>query len=78
MVVISDGQPNGDADNLIHTVQRIERQGVKVIGIGVGADFVRQIYPHAIVVQNFRQMAEELLRILEREFLNGSSLSGWR
>jgi hypothetical protein len=78
MVVISDGQPNGDADNLIHTVQRIERQGVKVIGIGVGADFVRQIYPHAIVVHDFRQMAEELLRILEREFLNGASLSGWR
>ncbi len=78
MVVISDGQPNGDADNLIRTVQRIERQGVKVIGIGVGADFVRQIYPHAIVVQDFRQMAEELLRILEREFLNGASLSGWR
>jgi cobaltochelatase CobT len=78
MVVISDGQPNGDADNLIHTVERIERQGVKVIGIGVGADFVCQIYPHAIVVKDFRQMAEELLHILEREFLNSANLSAWR
>jgi hypothetical protein len=75
MIVISDGQPNGDADNLIQTVGRIERMGVRVIGIGVGADFVQQIYPHAIVVADFRQTAEELLHILEREFLNGSQLA---
>jgi hypothetical protein len=75
IIVISDGQPNGDANTLIHTVERIERMGVKVIGIGIGADFVRQIYPHAIVVSDFRQMAEELLHILEREFLNGANLS---
>jgi len=75
MIVISDGQPNGDADNLIQAVERIERMGVRVIGIGVGADFVKQIYSHAIVVADFRQMAEELLHILEREFLSGSQLA---
>jgi cobaltochelatase CobT len=77
MIVISDGQPNGDDGNLSQAVERIQRLGVKVIGIGVGADFVRQIYPHAIVVADFRQMAEELLHILEREFLNGSNMSAW-
>ena len=45
IIVISDGQPNGDADYLIRSVERGERMGVKIIGIGIGADFVRQIYP---------------------------------
>ncbi len=73
ILVISDGQPNGDANHLIRTVERIERLGVKIIGIGIGADFVRQIYPNAIVVSDFRQMAEELLLILEREFKPGAN-----
>jgi cobalamin biosynthesis protein CobT len=73
LIVISDGQPNGDANLLINTVQGVERQGVKIIGIGIGADFVRQIYPNAIVVADFRQMAEELLQILARELHMGVS-----
>jgi Cobalamin biosynthesis protein CobT VWA domain len=71
IIVISDGQPNGDADYLVQSVERVENLGVKVIGIGVGADFVRQIYPHSIVVSDFRQMAQELLDILAREFQPG-------
>lgn len=77
IIVISDGQPNGDAEHLIRTVEQVERMGVKVIGIGIGADFVRQIYPNAIVVSDFRQMAEELLQILEREFRPGANGSAW-
>jgi len=73
LIVISDGQPNGDANLLINTVQGVERQGVKIIGIGIGADYVRQIYPHAIVVTDFRQMAEELMQILRREFRVGAN-----
>lgn len=68
IIVISDGQPNGDAEHLIQSVGRVERLGVKVIGIGIGADFVRQIYPHAIVASDFRHMAQELLDILAHEF----------
>jgi len=73
LIVISDGQPNGDANLLINTVKRVESQGVKIIGIGIGADYVRQIYPNAIVVTDFRQMAEELLQILAREFRVGNN-----
>lgn len=67
MIVISDGQPNGDADHLIRTVRSLEGLGVKIIGIGIGADFVQQIYRNAIVVTSFRQLAESLMSILACE-----------
>jgi hypothetical protein len=72
MVVLSDGQPNGNADHLIATVRRLERQGTTVIGIGIGADFVRQIYRDSIVVGDFRQLAQELMAILIRRIVDGS------
>jgi hypothetical protein len=67
IIVISDGQPNGDANHLIATVAAVEDLGCKIIGVGIGADFVRQIYRNAIVVADFRQLAEELLSVLARE-----------
>jgi hypothetical protein len=73
IIVISDGQPNGDADYLIRTVEMIERMRCKVVGVGIGADFVKDIYANAIVVSDFRQMALELLDVLVREFGRGSS-----
>ena len=68
IVVISDGQPNGDAEYLVRTVQSLETMDCKVIGVGIGADFVHQIYPHALVVRDIRQFALEMLEILTREF----------
>jgi hypothetical protein len=68
IVVLSDGQPNGDANYLIQTVKRIESLGVEIIGIGIGAEFVKEIYPCAIVVADFPQMTSVLLHILAREF----------
>jgi cobaltochelatase CobT len=71
IIVISDGQPNGDANHLMTTVRMLENLGCSVIGIGLGGDFVRQIYRDAIVVSDFRQMANELLQVLFREFRGG-------
>jgi hypothetical protein len=68
MIVISDGQPNGDANYLIDTVKKIESSGCRLIGIGIGADYVKEIYPAAVVVNDFMQMGEELIQILAREF----------
>jgi hypothetical protein len=68
MIVICDGQPNGDADYLIKTVKWIEGSGCKLIGIGIDTTTIKEIYTHAVVVTDFRQMAEELLEILAREF----------
>jgi hypothetical protein len=67
MVVLSDGQPNGDADHLIRAVASIEKQGCRVFGVGIGADFVRRIYSNALVVKDFHAMAEELAWLLARE-----------
>jgi len=76
LIVLSDGQPNGNADQLIATVRRLERQGTTVIGIGVGADFVRQIYRDSIVVGDFRQLAQELMLILMARIVRGAHLAG--
>ncbi len=71
LLVISDGQPNGDADYLAQALTAAERSGCKVVGLGIGADFVGRIYRNAIVVESFRQMGEELLRLLARELRGG-------
>jgi hypothetical protein len=68
IIVISDGQPNGDAEYLIRMVETIERMNCKVIGVGIGAEFVQQIYTNAVVVTSFHQMTLELLEILMGEF----------
>jgi Cobalamin biosynthesis protein CobT VWA domain len=76
MIVISDGQPNGDADHVIRTVRSLEGQGVKVIGVGLGADYVQRIYRHAVVVTGFRQLAESLSTILAFEIARALSPRG--
>ncbi|MCJ7512117.1 MAG: VWA domain-containing protein, partial [Anaerolineales bacterium] len=76
VIVLSDGQPNGNAGHLIEAVRWLERQGTTVIGIGVGADFVRQIYRDSIVVGDFRQLALELIRILVGHIASGGSRPG--
>ena len=76
MFVISDGQPNGDADYLAATVATLEAQGCKVIGVGIGADFVRQVYRRPLVVHDFRQLAEELLAVLAAELGRADRAAG--
>jgi hypothetical protein len=76
MIVISDGQPNGDADHLIQTVRSLEGLGVTIIGIGIGAEFVRHIYRQAIVVTSFRQLAESLIPVLAHELAHAWAPSG--
>ena len=68
IIILGDGQPNGDANYLIEAVKRIESTGCRLIGVGIGADFVREIYPNAIVVTGFRQMVDELFQVLASEF----------
>lgn len=68
LLVICDGQPNGDANYLIETVKRIEASGSTIVGFGIGAEFVKQIYRNAIVVQDLRQLADESFQVLANEF----------
>jgi hypothetical protein len=68
IIVLSDGQPNGDANYLIDVVKRIESTGCNLIGVGIGAEFVKEVYPSAIVVSDFRQLVDELFHVLAGEF----------
>jgi hypothetical protein len=68
ILVISDGQPNGDATNMIEAVGRVERLGVQVVGIGIGSDYVKQIYRHPIVVSDFQELALELVEAVAHPF----------
>ena len=72
IIITSDGQPNGDASHLIETVGRLEKLGIRVVGVGVVDPFVEQIYPNHIVVRHLPQLSEELVRILRRELLGAS------
>ncbi|MEE9275663.1 MAG: hypothetical protein V3V62_10185, partial [bacterium] len=78
IIITSDGQPNGDASHLIETVGRLEKLGVRIVGVGVVDPFVEQIYPNYIVVRHLPQLSEELVGILRRELLHGAAEArGW-
>ncbi len=68
MIVICDGQPNGDANHLSQTIRWIESLGCKLVGVGIEFNFVRELYSNAVVVTDFQQMAGEILEILANEF----------
>lgn len=68
LIVISDGQPNGDARHLKETVTEIQRLGTEVVGVGIGADYVARIYSNAIVVKGFRQLAEAIVDWVSKRF----------
>lgn len=78
IIITSDGQPNGDATHLVHTVRLVERLGVKVVGVGVVDPFVREIYPNHIVVEDLAQLSEELVLILRRELLGRAASAALR
>jgi nitric oxide reductase activation protein len=69
IIITSDGQPNGDASHLVATVDRLQKLGVRVVGVGVVDPFVEEIYPNHIVVKHLSQLSEELVGILQRELL---------
>ena len=52
---------------LMAEVRRIAQLGVHVVGIGVGPDFVHQIYPESLVATDFSEMVEDLFAILVRQ-----------
>jgi hypothetical protein len=64
VLVVSDGQPNGDAGHMIRAVAAASRQGWAVIGVGVGQDFAGRIYPTAVSGEDFRGIGEGLLHVL--------------
>ncbi len=69
IIIISDGQPNGSAHKLIEEVGELDRRGYRIIAVGIEDDYVREIYPNHVVVEDMAQLAAELIALLERELL---------
>ena len=67
MVVLSDGQPAGDADyhatcaHLKQVVKDLERSGINVVGIGVEDDSVRHFYSKYVVVKELDDLASTVI-----------------
>ena len=61
----------------MNTVNRLQKLGVRVIGVGVVDPFVEQIYPNHIVVQDLSQLSTELVNILRSELLGGLESRTW-
>ena len=75
MLVMSDGLPvghSGDAvqrQRLRNVVNRIERDGVECIGMGIMTDSVQQFYPKWVVVNNIEELSASVMDQLARVFL---------
>ncbi len=69
IIIISDGQPNGNVRNLIDAVEELERRGFRIIAVGIEDAYVREIYPNHVVVEDMSQLAAELINLLEQELL---------
>ncbi len=69
IIIISDGQPNGNVRNLMETTEGLSRQGFRIIAVGIEDDYVREIYPNHVVVKDMSQLTLELINLLEQELL---------
>ena len=75
LIVLSDGYPacsGNSADQnkkLKDVVQDVSRAGVKVIGIGIMSDAVRQFYPKNIVLNNVSELPTTVIKELRHLLL---------
>ena len=74
LIVFSDGSPlcvpeSGGllASHLTRTVKRVEKAGIKTIGIGIETDEVKQYYPRWAVINNISDLIGSFYEILRHE-----------
>ena len=60
MFVFCDGSTTGSCDNLKKVVARMESQGIHVIGIGLQASEVAEIYPNHRIFNSLKEMQSDL------------------
>lgn len=73
IVVLSDGQGNTERVKKL-LAEDAKNEGVHVIGLGIGSgtDFVSEVYPEHLVVQELHQMPMELGEIIRRQIEGGA------
>lgn len=68
-LIFSDGQPTECTDTeLIEQVERMERKGIRVIGIGIGYESIKEYYPHNANGNNLKEMLDIMSDVL-REYV---------
>lgn len=73
LVVLSDGQPaqqrlytyeeraDRAKQHLHHVVDRVEKAGIEILGIGIEADAVNEYYPKSIVLDNVAELPTKIV-----------------
>ena len=75
MIVFSDGQPAGSVDgrklnaHLKHTVNRIEKDGVNIVGVGIMSNSVQQFYRKNISLDKVEDLPGIVLKQLRDQLL---------
>ncbi len=69
LVVLTDGLPHGrrsGAGDLSDAVRRVAREGIDVIGVGIGrgATHVRDFYPRAVIAERVEGLAAAMVGVL--------------
>lgn len=76
MIVFSDGQPSAGVHagklnhHLKHTVQKIEKEGTNIVGIGIMSNSVRQFYRKNVSLDNIEDLPGVMLKQLRDALLN--------
>lgn len=71
IVVISDGQ--GKERELQRVIQQADKDGVKVIGVGIGEGmyYVKKVYPQNVVVSDVKDLPFAMANLIQEEIIGG-------
>ena len=70
MIVLSDGSPNARGDHyalekhLEETVKKLEKTGMKIVGIGIADSSVRQFYSKHLVINDVDELPNRVIKEL--------------
>ncbi|MGH8159352.1 MAG: cobaltochelatase CobT-related protein [Rhodanobacter sp.] len=63
MVIVTDGEPD-DVSGVQLLVRRLKASGVECIGVGIGTESVRRLFPISVVINGVEELATALFGVL--------------
>jgi len=71
LIVLTDGDPD-DADQVRKLVKLYQQSGVEVIGVGIGCQSVKDLYPVSIVINHIDELAGALFGVINERMRNAA------
>lgn len=68
VITITDGDPD-DPDLARKITQRMSAAGVEMLGLGIGADYLRHIFPESECIEDVSELSGAIFRLLERKLV---------